>query len=271
MKISCCVFDLDGTLLTSENRISDLDLKTLRDRAKRGVKIVIATGRSVLQIKEYVAELGISDPVITCNGGVIVNPSKGEVIYESFLSQTDAKTIIDTLDAEGEDYLFYTPDFIYHASGSERINFYKNYNKQAKEEFQVPIRERSEYPGKASFSDIHKILVMTENRNIPLLEEKFNKLGSLTIVSSGKGLVDIMPAGTTKGGALLKLSEYFNIPVSEIVAFGDSPNDESMLKSAGFSVAMGNAKSSIREIADFVTKSNDEFGITYAIEYIEAI
>ena len=97
------------------------------------------------------------------------------------------------------------------------------------------------------------------------------RVGEAKVVSSGKGLVDIMPANTTKGGALLKLAEHFKIPVSEVVAFGDSPNDESMLKAAGFSVAMGNAKNSIREIADFVTKSNDEFGITYALEYIESI
>ena len=72
MKISCAVFDLDGTLLTSKNKISNTDLNTLRSLSSEGVKIVIATGRSVLQIKEYVATLGIADPVITCNGGVII-------------------------------------------------------------------------------------------------------------------------------------------------------------------------------------------------------
>ncbi len=271
MKISCCVFDLDGTLLTSENIISDTDKKTLRHLSEKGVKIIIATGRSDLQIREYVHSLGVADPVITCNGGQIINITTGEVLHRKFLRAEDAKRIIDTANKEGIDYLFYTPEYVYHAYSSERVKFFMAYNKTSPEEFKVPIREASHYPATDEFSNIVKILIHDDTARIPEFERRFNEKNTLTIVSSGKNLIDVMPDNTTKGNGIKVLAEKLGIPVSEVAAFGDSLNDETMLRTAGFSVAMGNAENEIKEICDFVTLSNDEYGITHAIKHIFAM
>lgn len=268
MKISCCVFDLDGTLLTSKNVISETDKKTLRDLSKKGVKIIIATGRSDLQIREYVHSLGVADPVITCNGGQIINITTGEILHRKLLRAEVAKQIIETADKEGIDYLFYTPEYVYHAYSSERVKFFMAYNETAPEEFKVPIREVSEYPADDNYSNIVKILIHDDTARIPELEKRFNEDNALTIVSSGKNLIDIMPENTTKGNGIKVLAEKFGIPIAEVAAFGDSMNDEAMLRAAGFSVAMGNAEKEIKEICDFVTKSNDEGGITHAIKHI---
>ncbi|MBR5543722.1 MAG: HAD family phosphatase [Oscillospiraceae bacterium] len=268
MKVSCFVFDLDGTLLNSENKISDIDKETLREISKLGIKVVIATGRSDLQIKEYVHSLGISAPIITCNGGQIKNLVSGEIIYRKLLRSCDVKDIIDYAIQQGIDYLFYTPDYVYHSSQSERIKLFMNYNKTAPEKFRVPIRPACDYPEKEAYENVLKVLIIGNEATIPLLENKFNKDNTLTIVSSGQNLIDIMPENTTKGNAVSELAKYLNIPISEVVAFGDSPNDEAMLCAAGFSVAMGNATDSIKNICDYVTKSNDDFGITYAVNHI---
>lgn len=268
MKISCCVFDLDGTLLTSENKISDTDKETLRRLSRGGVKIIIATGRTDLQILEYVHDLGIADPVITCNGGQIINAFTKEVLHRKFLHPDDAKNIIDTAKAEGIEYLFYTPDYVYHAYSSERVKFFLSYNETAPEQFRVPIREASGYPDEEAYSNIIKILIRDDTARIPEFERRFNGNNTLTIVSSGKNLIDVMPENTTKGNGIKILAEKLGIPVSEVAAFGDSMNDESMLRAAGYSVAMGNADDVIKEICDFVTKTNDECGITYALNHI---
>ncbi len=271
MKISCAIFDLDGTLLTSENKISEKDLATLRSLSREGVKIIIATGRSVLQIKEYVHTLGIADPVITCNGGVILNPATGEIIHERFLRPEDAKRLLSDLDKDGADYLFYTPDYVYHAPKSKRIDFYISYNKSIPEQHRVPIKIATDYPKEAAFRNIHKLLICDKVEKIPEFEARWKKENTLTFVCSGHDLIDVMREETSKGNAVKFLAEYFNIPISEIVAFGDSPNDAEMLQTAGFSVAMGNAVESVKKAADFVTKTNDEYGITYAIEHIKRI
>lgn len=268
MKVSCFIFDLDGTLLTSENKISEVDKNTLKEVSESGIKVVVATGRSHLQIKEYIHDLGVSDPVITCNGGQIINIVTGEIIYRKFISPDDVKSIIDASAKDGTDFLFYTPDCVYHAYSSERIKFFLAYNKTAPKEFHVPIKPASEYPISEGYSNVLKILIHDKTEKIPQIEEKFNKNGTLTIVSSGKNLIDVMPADTTKGSAVIELAKHLDVPISEVVAFGDSPNDETMLRAAGFSVAMGNAEDSVKEICNYITKSNDEFGITHAINYI---
>lgn len=268
MKITCCIFDLDGTLLTSENRISDVDKATLRDLSRNGVKIIIATGRTDLQILEYVHDLGIADPVITCNGGQIINPITKEVIHRKFLSSEDAKKIIGAATEKGTDYLFYTPDCVYHAYSSVRAKFFMEYNETAPAEFRVPIRTAADYPEHEGYKNILKILIHDDTARIHEFENRFNSNNSLTIVSSGKNLIDIMPMNTTKGNGVKILADRLGIPISEVVAFGDSQNDESMLSAAGFSVAMGNAENSIKEICDFVTKTNDQYGITHAINHI---
>jgi len=271
MKISCCIFDLDGTLLTPQNKISEVDKSTLRKLSDDGVKIIIATGRSHLQILEYAHSLGISDPSITCNGGQIINIMTNEVLHRDFLRREDAIKILNAAKVEGTDFLFYTPDCVYHAQSSERVKFFLTYNETAPKEFRVPIRPAADYPIEEDYSNIIKILIHDNTDHIQKLEERFNSAGTLTIVSSGKNLIDIMPENTTKGAAVNILCEKLGIPITEVVAFGDSMNDESMLKSAGYSVAMGNAVPEIKQICDFVTKSNGEYGITYAIEHILSI
>ena len=72
--------------------------------------------------------------------------------------------------------------------------------------------------------------------------------------------------GTDKGKALLKLGEMLGISREEIMACGDGMNDYEMLKTVGFAVAMKNACEEIKEIADYVTDSNDEDGVAKAIE-----
>ncbi len=268
MKISCCIFDLDGTLLNSDHVISERDKETLKNLSREGVKIVIATGRTDLQIAQFLYELDISDPVIACNGGLISNPVTKEIIHRSLLNPSDVETIVNALLEEGRDFLLYSPEYVYHAPDSRRIQFFLNYNKTARPEFKVPILPLSELPSVNPYSEILKVLIHDDPALIPEVERRFNKDNTLTIVSSGKNLIDIMPANTTKGLAVKMLTEYLNIPISEVVAFGDSPNDESMLRAAGFSVAMGNADQSIKDICDFVTKTNDDYGITFALNHI---
>ncbi len=268
MKISCCVFDLDGTLLTSENKISDIDKTTLKKLSNDGVKIIIATGRAHLQIYEYVHELGISDPCITCNGGQIINILKQEIIHRDFIRKEDVLNILSVARHENIDFLIYTPDYVYHSPGSERIKFFEKYNKTAPKEFKIPILPESEYPSKSGYNDVLKILIHADTKRLQEFEKRFNTKNTLTIVSSGKNLIDIMRENTTKGNGIRILCNNLGIPIDEVVAFGDSMNDEDMLKTAGFSVAMGNAIPEIKNICDYVTLTNDEDGITHAIEHI---
>jgi hydroxymethylpyrimidine pyrophosphatase-like HAD family hydrolase len=79
--------------------------------------------------------------------------------------------------------------------------------------------------------------------------------------SSSSALVEISAAGVTKAAGLAWLCERQGIEPSEVIAFGDMPNDIPMLTWAGRSVAMGNAHPAVREAADEVGRTNDEDGV----------
>ena len=69
-----------------------------------------------------------------------------------------------------------------------------------------------------------------------------------------------------KGRALVELGNLLGIPREEIMACGDGDNDTVMLREAGFGVAMGNAEDQTKEAADYITLTNEEEGVAYAIE-----
>ena len=69
-----------------------------------------------------------------------------------------------------------------------------------------------------------------------------------------------------KGFAIANLCNILNIDINHVVSFGDAPNDVDMIKMCGTGVAMGNAYDEIKEIANFVTKNNDEDGVAYFLE-----
>ena len=73
-------------------------------------------------------------------------------------------------------------------------------------------------------------------------------------------------AGVTKGTGLHFLAERIGVDMTETMACGDSENDLYMLKEANFAVAMGNATEQIKGICNFITLSNEESGVAYAVE-----
>lgn len=265
MKLLCCVCDLDGTTLNSKNQLPDETRDALLSLRDRGIRLVVATGRASLQIREYVSVLELDTPVITCNGGVITDSQTGKVLSAKYFAPKKAESMLRTCIERNLDFLVYTADYIYHCENSTRINKYVEYNKTVPEEFRVPIRPVAELPG---YGNILKIFVTNDLSVMPELQAEWDD-GTITMVSSGEGLIDIMPGNSTsKGEAVLKVCEILSIPPENVAVFGDSPNDLSMFRVAGFAVAMGNAHPDVKAEADFVSATCDEFGVKVGIEHL---
>ena len=75
-----------------------------------------------------------------------------------------------------------------------------------------------------------------------------------------------MRKGSSKGEAVAQLAKFYQISPDEVMCIGDSENDLSMIEFAGIGVAMGNAMDQVKEVADFVTKTNQEAGVAHAID-----
>ena len=131
-------------------------------------------------------------------------------------------------------------------------------------EFAVPLR-CMDAVGEADFACAIKILVLGNKDELSKIARKFNEDDTLTIVSSGVGLIDIMAKGATKGGAVCALAERLGIAMEHVAVFGDSPNDISMFEVGGVRVAVENAVDEVKRLATFITKDNNQSGVAHAL------
>ncbi len=267
-----CVCDLDETLLNSDKKISDINYEAIHKTLENGVHFTIATGRSHLQIREFIARLGVKIPVITCNGGVISTPRAERILKASYINPIRAKEICSYCEDAGLDYLMYTAKNICYTKNSKRILGYVRYNANLLEsgknlEYSVPLKCMNDVADE-DFSEAIKILALGDTTRLSEIARVFNADNALTIVSSGKGLIDIMTDSTTKGRAIEIIAEDLGIPLESVAVFGDSPNDVSMFETAGFKIAVENAVDEVKKLATHITKSNNENGVAYALENI---
>lgn len=273
MRPLLCVCDLDDTLLNSEKKIPSANEKAILELQRRKIPVTIATGRSHLQIREYIDRLEVQVPVITCNGGVMSMPKTEEMLHVSYMDVARAKKITAFCEENRLDYLMYTARHICYTEGSQRITGYFRYNEALlsdparSQAFAVPLQSMNDV-GDADYSEAIKILVLGNSAMLADIAVRFNADQALTIVSSGAGLIDIMAASTTKGDAVRALARRLSIPMERVAVFGDSPNDVSMFEAAGIRVAMGNAVDAVRRLATCVTKTNNESGVAHALSLL---
>lgn len=264
MDIKWCVCDVDGTLIDSQRRLTGETLRAIEEMRQAGIELILSTGRSPLFIKELVASLRLNGPVICCNGATIRHTGSGETLFSKMIHKESIRALAkEFLDRE-IDTLMYSHDRIYYNYGSKRAQLYHAFNEKALPEFRVPLTEirRAEDLPEA----IMKFFVWDiDQAAAKKLEETFNREGHLYMVSSMRGSIDIMSDGVSKGEALRFLAEKQGIDLTKTAVFGDNYNDVSMFQFAALPIAMGNGEEAAKQAAKYVTRSNDEDGVAYAI------
>lgn len=267
IKYKWCVCDMDGTLLDSKGIISQENEKALKDLERKGLEIIIASGRVDLLVKSYIKQLNLRGHIIACNGGLIKNIETGEILYSKIIDKNTSRNIIFYCLENKINFLIYTTDLVYSNKNNPRAEHYENLNNHLPKDSYVPIK----YIDDILIKNIDKIdvlkvlLICDDQEKFKMLESKFSKFDNLTVVSSFNGLLDIMASDISKGNALKILSEKLDVDLSKVIAFGDNNNDLEMFQCAGMPIAMENAIDSVKLHAKYITKSNDESGIAYAI------
>lgn len=255
--------DMDGTLLNEEKKVTPKTKEALKKAKDKGVKVVLATGRPIDGVMRYLEELDLisnDQYVLSFNGAVIRNTGTNEVICR------------DTL--KGSDYLY-----LYNISEELGVNIHTfslegchtpKMNKYTKVEGEINGINVFE----KSISEVNpeeemiKIMMIDEPEvlqkavdNLPKdLYEKY------TVVRSAPFFLEFLSKTCNKGEGVKLLANHLGVKREEVIAIGDAGNDAHMIEYAGLGVAMGNAFDEIKEMADFITKSNEEDGIAHVVE-----
>lgn len=268
MSIRLIALDLDGTLLTSEKKISLANKKALEECLERNIQVVIATGRTGAGIPDEVKSIRGIRYIIGANGAVVEDIRTGLVLKKQSIPKADALKILDIVK---------THPLIYdaHIDGLGKIDkrFLENLEEYVPEEEvrNLVRRTRSEITDLRSYidkgrSDVDKInLTFKERATRELVRQRLNDMSSIVITSSFSNNLELNHRSATKGNGLLFLTSHLGLTPLETMAFGDAENDLTMLKQAGIGVAMGNALASVKAVADYVTVTNDEDGVATAI------
>lgn len=265
MKIECCVCDLDGTLLNSNMDLSEESIRAIQLLQERGVTVVLATGRNDLYVKALAKQLGVWAPIISCNGSLIREQSTGEVIYSRHLPACYDRSMVEYCIEHDYDFTVSTYDCIYCRPHSERVQVFHQYNDKVAPEVRVPLKELNQ-PEDLPLGKLLKLFIWKlRTEQIKTFERRHNRNGLFSIVSSEKDGLDIMPQGVSKGAALRYFAKRQGIDLAHTMVFGDNYNDISMMELAGLPVAVANAEKAVKQAAKYVTLSNDEDGVAYAI------
>lgn len=262
------VTDMDGTVLGGDHKITEENMRALREADERGVKVVFATGRFHDSAKEHVTFLEEVMPIVSSNGAIIKHPITNEVLYCNSIDKDISLKIVETLDNLDLSYQIYTDNEILqkYKTEEEKIkmqDFIKNtFSDKTEIIFKKDLKEDIKDLNILKFNvvDFERPLLMKEAR------KEVEKIEGLEVTSSWNDNVEIMNAGSSKGSAVKFLCELLNIDKEEIIAFGDNYNDISMLEYVGMGVAMGNAEEDVKKIASYITESNTESGVAKAID-----
>lgn len=263
MSIKLVAVDIDGTLLTNDRKVTPDVFEAVQEAKKQGVKIVIATGRPIPGVQALLDDLNLKeagDYVITFNGALVQDTATGANIV------TESMTYDDYLDIE---FLSRKLAVHMHAITKEGIfTANRNIGKYTVHEatlVNMPIFYRT--PEEMGDKEIIKMMFIDEpevlDAAIAKIPQEF--YDKYTIVKSTPFYLEFMNKNASKGKAVTHLAEKMGLSKDQTMAIGDAENDRAMLEAVGNPVVMENGTPELKEIAKYVTKSNEESGVAYAL------
>ena len=256
MNYECFFFDVDGTLLDNNTHtVPKSTLMALKKLKEKGKKCIICSGRGFIALKE-IEELNFIewDGYILYNGALSVNANnetldkhcfKKEVLYE--LEKTSVENGIVLL-YEGQDYWYNMP---MNEKAFRGMEFFGKHD-----DFEIIPYQGQEVCMLMAFNDEFSM---------------FKYIEGIDVLATPHFYADIVQSGISKGHGIQIFCDYFNIPISQTMAFGDGINDLEMLQMVNTSIAMGQGVEEIKKIATYITDAVDNDGLYKALKYFKCI
>ena len=264
MKYKLLVLDIDGTLTNEKKEITGHTKHTILRMQKAGVKVVLASGRPTYGVVPTAKELELERYggfILSYNGGRIVDCSTGKTIYEKTIPYQAISGIYSQVRGLDVALMTYEGDTIITENPRDAYVDKESFINKMKVKGVGNFLEYVTFP-------VVKCLVAADGGYLATVEEKLKGyFGSqLSIYRSEPYFLEIMPKDIDKASSLERLRLLLGLEREGIAACGDGLNDISMIQYAGLGIAMANAQEAVKKVCDFVTKSNEEEGVAYAID-----
>lgn len=257
------IFDLDGTALKSDKTVSQRFQNAVSGATDKGIEFAFASGRtleSIIEFIEKVPALPTDTYIIACNGALIWQRKSNKIIRFDLLEQSDISVINDFAARINHACYLIQDRTLYTPAGDAFTSDVRKYSTLQVKTSGIDWSSNELATPKMMFIAAYNEIDNIQSKIPPFLQERYH------FVRSEPNYLEVMKKGVNKGSACQFLSDYLVIPASRIIAVGDEYNDVEMLKFAGLGVAMENARREVKELADWVTLSNDDDGAAFVIE-----
>lgn len=266
--IKLIVCDLDGTLLNSKASVSYNNSLALHKLNDLGIKIAFCSGRQAADIEHIACSIGLNDAIIISLNGSFVMQKSGEIAINEKIPKDSAKKCLNIFNKYDVVFSCFCGNVLINNKVPEYEKDVSFWNEDRRKRRKLVTHLYGDnYINKYMQEGFNKfVYVDLENQNLlQKIKNEMSYIQGIEITSSWQSNFEIMPKGINKGFALKKLINKLNIEKSNVLAFGDNDNDIELLKTAGYGVAMDNANDALKNIADFITLSNDNDGVAYFI------
>lgn len=275
--------DLDGTLLGADHRVSHRTAETIRKACAAGYRFIIATGREFRGAIEALNGEDLVCDYILCSGAEVKN-EKRETLLSKAMNPQDCWKVYEILNRYDIRYLICGCDAHYCIGDEaakeraivehlfafrqdvtiEEIRKSPNYRESMSKTFAVESFEKL----MESSDEIRKFFIFSlDLEMLAALKKDLQELAGVDVASSFYNNLEVSDLEARKGPVLKNYIESLGYTMDEVMVFGDSLNDYSMLSmDFGATIAMENADPEVKKVSKYVTKANTEDGVAWTIE-----
>jgi hypothetical protein len=256
--------DMDGTLLTSQHTITDTTKQTIQQLIRMGILVIPISARPLHGMLPFTAPVFDDEkPVVSLNGSYIFHQQA--IIHEIKVSLPETIELHDIVSKKPVSIMYYSQMDWYAAADTDATK-----KEQRITSVPIIIQPFNEIVSvwEKQQTGPNKILIAGKEEEILIIEKELIAQYSdkLNIYKSQPCYLEVMNKQASKTNAIQLLIEKYGIKQEEIIAIGDNYNDKSMIEFAKMGVAMGNAPDEIKNVANYITDTNNNDGVAKALK-----
>jgi len=256
------VLDLDDTLLRDDHSISSRNKQLLTEAQRKGVKVVLASGRPTQAMLQYAEELQLArfdSYLISFNGAVVTSMKNNEILFQKDLTRDEIHSLYDFSVTNNVHIITYSNNGIVSETDSEYIDVEVQLTN-------IPHHKVTSFKKEITHSAV-KCILLEEPTYLRQVEIKLKaERTDLSVSRSKPFFLEVMPHGIDKAASIDFLVKLLDIKQSEVIAVGNAGNDLSMVQYAGLGVWVDNVSPELRHEADVVVASNNHDGVAEVVE-----
>ena len=277
--------DMDGTLLGDDHKPAPETLAAVKRACDAGIRFMIATGRNFPGAMTELEDSGLVCDYIVGSGAEVRNPQQQVVavhpismeLCRAIYKEVKEYPLSVTFCTDGDDYKIGTPEEIRESLMLQMHLFFSNLPREElvhTETYQRILRSTKTVSDmdelEAAEVPVYKLFLYSEDKEmLDELKSRLEKNKDIAVASSFPTNLEITDVRAQKGPVLKEYIESLGYTMDEVMVLGDSLNDLSMIEmDFGATVAMENADPEVKRAAKYITKSNTEFGVAYAIDQL---